>query len=709
MKTQRIFVALLLILSLTSMGIPVRAFAGEGEPLFDENADQVLVFNETELGDEVVDSDDLDVGEAESENKDNVAVEQDAQSATTQKPEDVAEQSPEMESLAVPKMDQLYLAKEGLWVVYKGVVQPGLPSGVAFNASTNTLTLTDFDAGLFLQYSGAPLTIKVVGKNWVGHIITDENLTLSGTGSLTTNFLNVGAENTSLTINSGTIETARLLLTGKNTTLTLNGGNLHINSKIDKTSTTAAIPYWMGLSGSLSGGAGSTFNLLGGSLTIQDTHRSDRTQSCGITNPLGNVTIKNCVVKIDLKAKNKCIGMEVGSINASEKKINGGNVAFANATLDISSNAPSYTALEFNKWSPTGSLAYYAGDTSLSKTTFEKMVTKSIPFDRATHYKSTTKKVKITVGGPSKPASVFARLAGADRYKTMAAILQKGFAKGSTQTVIVATGENFPDALAASGLAGQYKAPIVLTAKSKLTAEAKAEISRIGAKKAIIIGSSSAVSTNVDKSLKSMGVTPTRVKGATRVETAVEIYKAGKGWSKTAIIASGTAFPDPLSISSFSYAKRAPIFLTDGNRVLTKDVINAIKAGGFTNIIIVGSDAAVSKKVEGQLKGYDITRLGGSDRYATSLLIAEFTKKAGLSANNMAIATGANFPDALAGAALCGKNNAVILLVADSADARAHVKKFLTANKGTIKRGYVLGDKSVVSNSLQAYCNTCVS
>lgn len=299
------------------------------------------------------------------------------------------------------------------------------------------------------------------------------------------------------------------------------------------------------------------------------------------------------------------------------------------------------------------------------------------------------------------------RLAGADRYKTMTAILQKGFAEGSTDTVIIATGENYPDALAASGLAGLSKAPIILTSKASLTSEARSEIQRIGAKKAIIIGSSAAVSAAVEDALKSMGLALSRVEGATRIETSVEIYKAGSGWAKTAIIASGSSFADALSISSYSYAQKIPLFLTDGNKMLTEETISALHSGGFVNIIIVGSDAAVSDQVETQLKGYNITRLGGANRYETSLKIAQYVVKRGLAVNNMAVATGENFPDALTGAALCGKNNTVIMLVADNTDAKGYAETFLSAHKKAIKQIYVLGSEVVVSSSLVKYLNDC--
>lgn len=324
---------------------------------------------------------------------------------------------------------------------------------------------------------------------------------------------------------------------------------------------------------------------------------------------------------------------------------------------------------------------------------------------------------KKGVPAPRPIAATFERLAGADRYKTMSSILKAGFKKGDTDTVIIATGENYPDALAASALAGLYNAPIVLTPKASLAAEAKSEITRLGAKKALIIGSDSAVSSSVEGSLKKMGLTTERVMGSNRVETSVKIYEKGKsaksGWGDTAIIASGLGFADALSISSYAYAQSYPIFLADGNKVLTPEVSKALSSGGFKNVIIVGSDAAVSSKVEGQLSkiglgSKQVTRLGGTDRFDTSFKIARYTMGKGMKADKLAVATGANFPDALAGAALCGKNRSVILLVADNSTGRGHIKGFLDTNKKKMNKGYALGSSAVVSDALLTYIkNSC--
>ena len=93
-------------------------------------------------------------------------------------------------------------------------------------------------------------------------------------------------------------------------------------------------------------------------------------------------------------------------------------------------------------------------------------------------------------------------------------------------------------------------------------------------------------------------------------------------------------------------------------------------------------------------------RLGGSTRYETSVLIAEYAVEAGiLTWDKVAIATGTNYPDALAGAALQGADGAVLLLVAsgheDAIDAIGEAADSITSVR-------ILGGTSAVSEDLEA-------
>jgi lactocepin len=72
----------------------------------------------------------------------------------------------------------------------------------------------------------------------------------------------------------------------------------------------------------------------------------------------------------------------------------------------------------------------------------------------------------------------------------------------------------------------------------------------------------------------------------------------------------------------------------------------------------------------------------------------------GMTMENLAVATGENFPDALAGAALCGSNNSVLLLAEDSTSTGIAT---IVENKSSIKCGYVLGGAGAISDDLLNY------
>lgn len=78
-------------------------------------------------------------------------------------------------------------------------------------------------------------------------------------------------------------------------------------------------------------------------------------------------------------------------------------------------------------------------------------------------------------------ATSITRLDGNTRYETMGRVVQTAFPKQSDYAVL-ASGDNFPDALAASSLAGALKAPIILTSSTTLSSEARNELQRLEAR-----------------------------------------------------------------------------------------------------------------------------------------------------------------------------------------------------------------------------------
>lgn len=312
--------------------------------------------------------------------------------------------------------------------------------------------------------------------------------------------------------------------------------------------------------------------------------------------------------------------------------------------------------------------------------------------------------------------SVIQRLSGNDRYDTMGEIVEAAYPGTEVGTVIVASGDNFPDALASSGLAGLANAPVILTNSYRLSARADGQISRLKPQKVVVIGGKSAVSDSVVNQIEkrvARNAKIVRISGDTRRDTANEIFAQAKkqvdaNWADdTAIIATGENFTDALSISAYAQKNKYPVFLS-GKSGLDASTVKDIKGYGFTNIVIAGGSAAVPNSVIAQLKSAgvsesNIVRLGGATRYQTSLEIAKYASSHGsLQPTTPVFATGENFPDALAGGVLAGVKNSPLLLVSPDTAVNHDALNWINSTSLFTNTAYVLGGTDAVSETVSA-------
>lgn len=306
--------------------------------------------------------------------------------------------------------------------------------------------------------------------------------------------------------------------------------------------------------------------------------------------------------------------------------------------------------------------------------------------------------------GPACPAPGMYRAAGETRYATMAALLPKAPWKAG-RTVVLASGSNYPDALAAASLAGAYDAPIVLTEPNSLSVDAADMIEQLSPNVIYVVGGEAAVSKSaVDTAAyyAADGCRVFRIAGDTRLETSLAIAKRVRQKSTasdTLIVATGFNYADALSVSPFAFAHKSPIFLCDSNG-LSVDAISYISGAGFKRAILVGGTAVVPERVKQQLtragiSSSSITRLAGATRYETSAMIMSHAVSAGMNVPNVYLATGGNFPDALAAGPVAGKSHAPLLLV-DPGIEYAHT--VLANYRGKVNVATVVGGTSAVSS-----------
>jgi hypothetical protein len=311
-----------------------------------------------------------------------------------------------------------------------------------------------------------------------------------------------------------------------------------------------------------------------------------------------------------------------------------------------------------------------------------------------------TVSVRVFVG--PHYGTIVRRLGGLTRYGTSAAISASAFT--SCNTIVFATGQRFPDALTASGLAGALNAPVLLLSVNDVPADTKAEIIRLKAKHAIICGGPNSVNNRTAKKLRSMGMTVERISGATRYEVAVGVSQRIQkltGRPNRVFIARGDRFADALVISPLAYASRAPILLTP-TKGLWKSTASRLSAAHYKSAVVVGSSMSgtVQNGIKKRVPAVEVW--GGNGAYDTAVQVAAHEVLDGtLSWKYVGVSRGDIFPDALCGGAIAGKAGGVILLTQPSS-LDPGVADAMTAHAADVKRCEIYGSHYAVSDGVMS-------
>ncbi len=384
--------------------------------------------------------------------------------------------------------------------------------------------------------------------------------------------------------------------------------------------------------------------------------------------------------------------------------------------LDVYSNAPAYAdadsiagvdpgALVSNDDTPWGTILGPVENMRWSSVTF-------VPPAAGTYWIRVRPFWEGAVTGFSGSAGAYTfrakvgqvnRLSGADRIATAVRISQEGWPtkpqESQDTTVVLAYSQNYPDALAAGSLAGASGGPILLTPSAYLPTSVANEIKRLGARGVYIVGGESVVSPDVVDDLEAFlpANRIVRVAGDNRYETAAEVLKTTKnlcdfqGWDsmpQAAFLVSGTNFPDALAVAPMAYWNKMPVLLTPPG-YLHPATASVITMYSINDVIVAGGQSAVSAAAVGELTdggmpSNRILRVSGVNRYETAKEIAAWACDlkgpgargdylVGTPSNTLALealpnaafnayASGASFPDALAGGPFAGKTGAPILL-----------------------------------------------
>ena len=283
------------------------------------------------------------------------------------------------------------------------------------------------------------------------------------------------------------------------------------------------------------------------------------------------------------------------------------------------------------------------------------------------------------------------RISGPGRVETSIEISR--FENTKSKTVILADARNYPDALAASNLTGgRYS---VILVQNQLSQAIINEIVRLEAQDLIILGGTNSISEDIERGLANIGGIKniSRIAGENRYDTCQKIFNHAK--KKSLILASGEKFPDALATSSI--LDQAGLLLTKSGQ-LPSEVQAAIEALNHDSFLIVGGENSVQEGlasgIANQFQYASHARISGNNRYETSTKIGDR-----LVSSTVILASGENFPDALAASTLAQKIEAPILLVSKDKIDQSVIDYFKNHN---IKKVLVVGGQLSISDKTLA-------
>lgn len=290
------------------------------------------------------------------------------------------------------------------------------------------------------------------------------------------------------------------------------------------------------------------------------------------------------------------------------------------------------------------------------------------------------------------------RLSGETRFETAIEVaddLKAELGVDKFDSIIIAYGMNFPDALAGSYLSTALNAPILLSIDEdfpvasaskwlgKTLAYVEANLAEGGT--IYMLGGDAVIADETAAKFSAYNVV--RLYGANRFETNMKILEqvaAVNGEQDTVLICTGKAAWDNLSASAVGL----PIMLVYNELYdYQKEYLQG------KNFIIVGGSAAVSESIEAELKelGTVETRFSGKTRVETSVLVAEhfFGSKAVMLANALA------FPDALCGGVLAYNKHMPIIMSCTGFETAPAV--YVAANN--VNKGIILGGTGALTDA----------
>lgn len=284
----------------------------------------------------------------------------------------------------------------------------------------------------------------------------------------------------------------------------------------------------------------------------------------------------------------------------------------------------------------------------------------------------------LAAGTSRAPASVHpvvTRHAGGDRYATAARLAGTMWRDGIwadvdgvpfpyDKVVFVASGSDYPDGLSGGALAAHYGGPLLLTRTDSLPGPTASVLADLDPDYVVLLGGQGAVHDSVAVQLEQYVPYPERVVrygGGDRYEVSANIARTifGHGFGQRAYVALGTDWPDGLAGAAAAGWERAPLLLTRSSGV-PGVVMQTLRQYQPEEIVLLGGSGVVSEDILLQLQSVaPVVRVDGADRYVVAANVADLHP----TRYGATVASGQDWPDALAGSAYAGLVGGKLLLV----------------------------------------------
>jgi len=259
------------------------------------------------------------------------------------------------------------------------------------------------------------------------------------------------------------------------------------------------------------------------------------------------------------------------------------------------------------------------------------------------------------------------RVAGPNRFDTAALISQQAYPNGA-DVAFVATGYDFPDALAGGPASVKAGGPVLLASATGVPGATVAELQRLAPSVIYLLGGEAVLQASVAAQLAGLAPSVIRLAGPDRAATAAAISaEFFEPDVDVVYVANGTGYADAVAGAPAAAREGSPLLLVDRDEIPEATAVDLLRLRPSA-VVVLGGSGVVADSVAAELGEYaqsgTVIRLAGGNRFSTAAAIAQRTHPGG--AAKVYLATGTGFVDALAGISIAVADDAPILLVDDT-------------------------------------------